>query len=92
LLSFDEDITLEEKGYTGGFNGDTSLLFVLSGIGGSGIASSLAGNNTGLGNKGVSKGTLAVVDVSNNGHVSDVSSLVLAFSDLVNCEVWHDRR
>ena len=66
-------------------------MFILSGIGGSGIASSLSGNNTGLGDKGVSQGTLAVVDVSNNGHVSDVSSLVLAFSDLVNCEVWHDR-
>jgi len=89
LLSFDEDITLEEKGYTGGFNGDTSLLFILSGIGGSGITSSLASNNTGLGNKGVGKGTLAVIDVSNNRHVSNVVCLVLTFSDLVNCEVWH---
>jgi len=88
-LSLLDDISLEEKGYTGGFNSDTSLLFILSGIGGSGITSSLSGNNTGFGNEGIGKGTLAVIDVSNNRHVSNVVCLVLTFSNLVNCEVWH---
>ena len=84
VLAFVHDIGLEVHGHTGGLDGDTSLLLVLSGIGGSGITSSLAGNDTGFGNEGISEGGFTVIDVSNNRHVSDLVSLVLALSDLVN--------
>mmetsp|Transcript_10291 Transcript_10291/g.15715 ORF Transcript_10291/g.15715 Transcript_10291/m.15715 type:complete len:802 (+) Transcript_10291:228-2633(+) len=89
LLALLDNIGLEVKGHTSGLDGDTTLLFVFTGIGSSGVSSSLTGNDTGLGDKGVSKGTLAVVDVSNNRHVSDLVSLVLTLSHLVNGEVWH---
>jgi len=62
----EDDIGLVVKGHTSRLNGDTSFLFVSSGIGESCVTSSLTGNNTGLGNEGVSKGTLAVIDVSND--------------------------
>ena len=84
LLIFVKDIGLEVHGHTGGLDGDTSFLFILSGIGGSGITSSLAGNDTGFGNEGISESRFSVIDVSNNGHVSDLRSPVLALSDLVN--------
>jgi len=83
-LGLIHDIGLEVHGHTGGLDGDTSFLFILSGIGGSGISSSFTGNDTGFGNEGISECGLSVIDVSNDGHVSDLSSPVLALSDLVN--------
>jgi len=79
-----EDIGLEVHGYTGGLDGNTSFLFILSGIGGSGVTSVFAGNDTGFGNEGISECRFTVIDVSNNRHVSDLRGPVLALSDLVN--------
>lgn len=89
LFSRSFDVCLVEKRNTCGFDGDSSLLLVLSGIGSSGITSRRLGNNTGLSDKGVCQSTLSVVNVSNDGHVSDLVSLVLSLSDLVDCKVWH---
>ena len=69
------------------FDGDTSLLFVLSGISGSGLTGLGGGNNTGLGHQGVSEGRFSMVDVSNHGHVPDVLFFVHTCSDLINTEI-----
>ena len=45
------------------------------------------GNYSHLGDQGVGEGGLAVVDVSDHGHVPDVLLLVHAFPHLVGCEV-----
>ena len=39
--------------------------------------------------KGVSEGGFAVIDVSNDGHVTDVLLFVHDLTDLVNCKVNH---
>ena len=90
LVLLVDDIGLVVEGNTGGLDGDTTFLFVLTGVSGAGISSCLLGNNAGLGDEGVGQGALAVVDVSNDGHVSDLVSLVLTLSELVNGEVGHD--
>jgi hypothetical protein len=83
------DIGFEVKWHTCWFDGDTTFLFIGTGVSGTHISSLIAGNDTGFGNKGVSKGRLAVIDVSDNRHVADVVRLTHDFSNLVNCEVWH---
>ena len=90
LVLLVDDFCLVVEGNTGGLDGDTTVLFVLTGVSGAGISSCLLGNNTGLGDEGVGQGALAVVDVSNDGHVSDLVSLVLTLSELIDGEVWHD--
>jgi hypothetical protein len=89
LFSRSFDVRLVVKRNTSGFDGDTSFLLVLSSIGSSGITSRRLGNDTGLGDKGVSQSTLSVVNVSNDGHVPDLVSFVLSLSDLIDSKVWH---
>lgn len=72
-----------------GLDGDTTLLFIGTSIGGSGITSLGGGNDTGLGEKRVGQGRLAVIDVGNNGHVTDIGRLVHKLPDLVDSEVNH---
>jgi len=83
------DVVLVVHGDTSGLDGDTSFLLVFSGIGVSGVTGHLAGNNTSLSDQGVRKGGLSVIDVSNDGHVSDVGRLVHNLSDLFDSEVDH---
>ena len=54
----------------GRLDGDSSLLLVITGVHESGVSSLGSGNDTGLGDQGVGKGRLSVIDVSDNGHVS----------------------
>lgn len=70
-------------------DGDTTFLFVGTSICGSGITSLGGRNDTGLGEKRVGQGRLAVVDVGNNGHVTDIGRLVHKLPDLVDREVNH---
>lgn len=80
---------LAVQGDGGGLDGDTTLLLVGTSICRSGITSLCGGDDTGLGEKGVGKGRLAVVDVGNNGHVTDIGGLVHKGPDLVDREaVW----
>jgi hypothetical protein len=65
---------------TSRFDGNTSLLFIFSGIGKSSLPCELGRDDTGLRDKRVGKGGLAVVHVSNNRHVSDVPLKVHHFS------------
>ena len=53
---------LEEHGDGGRLDGDSSILFVLSRVGGSSVSSSRSGDDTGLGEEGVGEGGLSVID------------------------------
>jgi hypothetical protein len=77
-------LTVQRDG--SGLDGDTTLLFVGTRIGGSGISSLGSGNDTSLGEKRVGQGRLAVVDMGNNGHVTDIGRLVHKLTDLVDRE------
>ena len=66
-----------------GFDGNTSLLLVFSGVCSSGFTSFWSSNDTSFGQKGICQGRFAVVDVSNNRHVSDIVLLVHDTTDLV---------
>lgn len=74
------------QGDGGGLDGDTTLLLIGTGIGGTGITSLSGGDDTGLGEKGVGKSRLAVIDVGNDGHVTDVAGLVHEGAHLVDGE------
>lgn len=74
------------QGDSSGFDSNTTLLLILTGIGSSGVTSLCCGDNTGLGQEGVGKGGLSVIDVSNNGHVTDVRRLVHQRADLLDGE------
>jgi len=83
------NISLEIEGDTGGLDSDTTFLFVGTGVSGAGVAGLIASNNTGFGNERVCQGRLAVIDVSDNRHVTDLFRVSHDFSNLVNCKVWH---
>ena len=70
-----------------GFDGNTSFLFVFSGICGSGLSSLCGSNNTSLGQQGIGQRGLAVVNVSNHGHVPDIVFPVHDATDLINGKV-----
>ena len=64
-------------------------MFVLTSVSESGFTSLGTGDDTGLGDQGVGEGGFAVIDVSNDGHVSDVLLFVHDLTDLVNCKIDH---
>ena len=66
------DVVLEEHGDTGGLDGDTTLGLIGTGVGVTGTAGGLGGDNTGLLDEGIGEGSLAVIDVGNDGHRTDV--------------------
>lgn len=68
------------------FDCDATLLFVGTSISGTGITSLCGGDDTGLGQQGVGQGGFAVVDVGNDGHVTDIGRLVHQLTDLVDRE------
>ena len=60
----------------GGLDGDTTLLLISARVGGTRITSLGGRDDTGLREEGVGEGGLAVVDVGDDGHVTDVGGLV----------------
>lgn len=74
------------QGDGGGLDGNTTLLLVGTGIGGTSITSLSGGDDTGLGEERVGKSRLAVVDVGNDGHVADIAGLVHEGANLVDGE------
>mmetsp|Transcript_14922 Transcript_14922/g.26360 ORF Transcript_14922/g.26360 Transcript_14922/m.26360 type:complete len:806 (-) Transcript_14922:95-2512(-) len=74
---------------TSGLDGNTTLLLISTGIGQTGITSLLNGHNTSGGDERVGKGRLTVIDVGNNGHVTDVVLLVHDSTDLLNRKLHH---
>ena len=88
-LTLSDDIRLVVKRDTSGLNCNTTFLLVSTSVGSTGITSILTGNDTGFCNKGVREGGLSVIDVSNDGHVTDTVRLVHDLSDLFDSEVRH---
>ena len=89
------EIVLEEHGDTGGLDGDATLGLVGAGVGVTGTAGGLGGDNTGLLDEGVGEGGLAVIDVGNDGHRTDVVLEVHDGPHLLDGEVnlsfWEER-
>lgn len=79
-------LELTVQGDGSGLDGNTTLLLVCTSICCSGFTSLCGGNDTSLGQQGVGQGRLAVIDVGNDGHVSDIGGLVHQRPDLVDCE------
>lgn len=79
-------VKMTVQGDGGRLDGDTTLLLIGTSICSSGITSLCGGNNTGLGEEGVGQGRLAVIDVGNDGHVTDIAGLVHQSTDLVDGE------
>ncbi|TKW57868.1 hypothetical protein CTA1_8343 [Colletotrichum tanaceti] len=65
---------------------NTTLLLVGTGIRRSRVSGLGGGDDTGLGQEGVGEGGLSVIDVGNDGHVTDVRGLVHEPTDLLNGE------
>jgi len=80
---------LVEHGDGGRLDGNASFLFVLSGVSESGLTGLAASDDTSFTDKRVSKGRLAVIDVSNDGHISDVLLLVHDLTDLIYRKIDH---
>ena len=53
---------LEVQGNGSGLDGNTTVLLILTGVHETGITGTSSGNNTGLGDKGIGKGGLSVID------------------------------
>lgn len=79
-------LELTEQGDGSGLDGDTTLLLVGTGIRGTSITSLGGGDDTSLGQQRVGQGRLAVIDVGNDGHVTDIGGLVHEPTDLVDSE------
>lgn len=63
-----------------------TLLLVGTSIGGTSITSLSGGDDTGLGQEGVGEGRFAVVDMSNNTHVTNIGRLQHQLMNLVDGE------
>lgn len=70
-----------------GLDGNATFLFVLTRVGETGLPSTGRGDDTSLRHEGVRQGGLAVIDVRDHGHVTDVGLLVHDGTDLVDCKV-----
>ena len=64
-------------------DGNTSLLFIPTGVGETGIASFRLGDDTSFGDQWVGQRRLAVVNMGNHGHVPDIMFPVHDRADLV---------
>jgi hypothetical protein len=77
------------QGDGGGLDGNATILLIGTGVHETSLTSLGGGNNTGTLDKGVGEGGLSVIDVGNDGHVSDVSPTVHQRPDLFDSEVNH---
>eukprot|EP00043_Microstomoeca_roanoka_P011771 m.111338 g.111338 ORF g.111338 m.111338 type:complete len:377 (-) comp15293_c0_seq1:145-1275(-) len=82
-------LKLVVQGDGGGLDGNATLLLVSTSIGEAGLTGLGTSNDTGLGHEGIGQSGLAVIDVGNHRHVTDVEPLVHDLTDLVDCEVHH---
>ena len=79
-------LELGVEGDGSGLDGHTTLLLIGTGVGETSRTSVLGGNDTGSLDQGVGEGGLSVVDVSNDGHVTDVGGSVHETTDLLDGE------
>jgi hypothetical protein len=92
LLGDISDILLDQlkvHGNGGTLDGNTTLLFIITSIGESHVTSLGTSDNTGLGDEGIGQGGFTVIDVGDNGHVTDVGGSVHETTHLVDGEVNH---
>jgi hypothetical protein len=75
------------KGDGGRLDSDTTLLLILSGIGETSLTSLSGRDNTGTLHQGVGQSRFTVIDVGNDGHVTNVGNDVHQATHLINCEV-----
>ena len=81
------DVVVQGDG--GGLDGDTTGGFVGTGVEETSVTRGFLLDDTGGGDEGVGEGGLAVIDVGNDGHVTDLVGAVHEFADLFDCEVDH---
>lgn len=77
--------------YSRRLDGDTSVLFILAGVSEAGLTGAGPGDDTGLRDQRIRQRRLAVVDVRNDGHISDVLLLVHHPPNLVYREIHLDK-
>ena len=73
----------------GGLDGDTTGDFVSTGVEETSVTRGFLLDNTGGGDEGVGESGLTVIDVGNDGHVTDLGGDVHEFTDLFDGEVDH---
>lgn len=81
------DVVVEGDG--GGLDGDTTSDFIRAGVEETGIAGGFLLDDTGSSDEGVGEGGLAVIDVGNDGHVTDLLGVIHEFTNLFDGEVDH---
>lgn len=78
-------VQFEVHGDGSGLDGNAALLLIRASV--SITSTTFIGNNTGLGDQSISQSRLAVVDVSNDGHVTNIRLLVHHATELINSKV-----
>mmetsp|Transcript_104771 Transcript_104771/g.301505 ORF Transcript_104771/g.301505 Transcript_104771/m.301505 type:complete len:435 (-) Transcript_104771:52-1356(-) len=84
-------VILEVQGHAGAFDRHATLLLVRAGVCEAGVARLLRRNDARLADQRVSQRGLAVIDVRDNAHGTDVFRLVHDRPDLIDGEVRHVR-
>jgi hypothetical protein len=82
-------VYLVVKRDTSRLDGNAAVLLVLAGISEAGFTSVLPSNDTSMGNQRVGEGGLAMIDMSDNAHITDVGLLVHDLTDLIDGKVHH---
>jgi hypothetical protein len=83
---------LEVKRDTSGLDGNTSVLLVLTSISKTNVTGIFLGNDTSSSDERIGQSGLAVIDVSNDRHITDVMGLIHNESHLVHSKVHHFRK
>ena len=73
----------------GGLDGDTTGDFIGAGVEETGVTGGFLLDDTGGGDERVGEGGLAVIDVGNDGHVTDLAGDIHEFADLFDGEFDH---
>ena len=86
LGELDVRLHLEEQRDASGLDGNAAVLLVLASVGQASVASGRRGNDTGSRHQRVGEGRLAVIDVRNHRHVTDVVRLLLDLLQLLDSD------
>merc|ERR1719199_504065 len=82
-------VHLVEERDAGGLDGDAAILLVLTRVREAGVARVLRGDDARGGDEGVRQRGFAVIDVRDDGHVTDVVLLVHLATELIDGELHH---
>ena len=73
--------------YLRGLDGDSALLFILTGVRGAFATSLSSGDDSSLAQQGVGQSSLAVIHMGDHRHVADVAALVHDSAQLLSTEI-----